>query len=124
MASKAGVPCKFLIPSAPGKYRSPEEYSDAALDEKLDIYAAASVFYGIMTGEKAWLDLSTGDTKKYVKKGVKPNIGDEFRMPPGSIDAALTNLTELAYTRNPEERISASQLVAALEELQARHQLQ
>jgi hypothetical protein len=120
MASNTGVPCKFRIPSAPGKYRSPEEYSDTWLDEKLDIYATASVFYGIMTGEKAWLDLSTGDTKIFVKKGVKPKIGDELRMP-GSIDAALTNLTELAYTKNPEERISAAQLVAALEELQAKH---
>jgi serine/threonine protein kinase len=122
MASKAGGPCKFQIPSAPGKYRSPEEYSEADLDEKLDIYATASVFYGIITGEKAWSDLSTTETKKYVKRGVKPKIGDEYQVP-GSIDAALTNLTELAYTKNPEERISASQLVAALEELQAMYPL-
>lgn len=109
-----GVPCKFSIPTSPGKARSPEEYKDASLDEKLDVYSTAHVLYGILTGRKAWYEYSTSETKNYVKQGAIPDIPDECRRP-GTTDAVLANLTELAYAVDPSKRLSARQIVIELE---------
>lgn len=108
------MPCKFVIPTSPGKARSPEEYKEDYLDEKLDIYSAANVLYGIVTGKKAWYQLSTSEAKKYVKSGALPVIPDTLRQP-GTLDGVLTNLTERAYEVDPSKRISASQIVTELE---------
>ena len=111
---KTGMPCKFVIPTSPGKSRSPEEYKEDYLDEKLDVYSGANVLYGILTGKKAWYQLSTSETKKYVKSGAIPIIPDTLRQP-NTLDGVLTNLTELAYEVDPSKRISARQLVIELE---------
>jgi serine/threonine protein kinase len=113
-----GRPCPIRIPQAPGKDRAPEEYKEDELDEKMDVYSAANIFYNIMTGELPWSGWSTLETKKMVKKGVIPFIPEEFRQP-GSLDMFLTNLTERAYTNDPRERISATDLVTAFQGLLA-----
>ena len=107
-------PCKFIIPTSPGKSRSPEEYKEDYLDEKLDVYSGANVLYGILTGNKAWYQFSSSETKEYVKKGAIPYIADELRMP-NTLDAVLANLTELAYEVDPSKRISAHHLVEEME---------
>jgi hypothetical protein len=111
-------PCPFRVPQSPGKYRAPEEYKEQELDEKIDIYSGANVLYSIMTGQVAWTDWSTMETKKMVKDGVMPFIPEEFRQA-STIDMALTHLTESAYQGNPHERTSAATLVKALERLAA-----
>jgi hypothetical protein len=113
-----GRPCPIRIPQAPGKDRAPEEYKEEELNEKMDVYSVANVFYNIMTGELPWSSWSTLETKKMVKKGVIPFIPEEFREP-GSLDMVLTNLTERAYTNDPKDRISAAGLVTALQDLLA-----
>jgi serine/threonine protein kinase len=113
-----GRPCPIRIPQAPGKDRAPEEYKEEALDEKMDVYSVANVFYNIITGEMPWSSWSTLEAKKMVKKGVIPFIPEEFREP-GSLDMVLTNLTERAYINDPRDRISAARLVTALQGLLA-----
>ena len=113
---KDGSPCKFIIPTAPGKNRSPEEYKEHDLDEKLDVYSAGNILYGILTGTKAWYSNGFEETKKYVKRGTMPKIPKDLRIP-NTLDAALANLTELALENDPEKRMSARQMVKELEEL-------
>lgn len=115
-----GESCKFVIPTSPGKARSPEEYKESKLDEKLDVYSTANVLYGILTGQKAWYQHSSSETKKFVKQGAIPTIPDQYRRP-GTIDFVLTNLTERAYENDPSKRISAREIVVELE--RARDQL-
>jgi serine/threonine protein kinase len=106
--------CLFQIPTSPGKSRSPEEYSEALLDEKLDVYSTANVLYGIITGTKAWYQFSTSETKSYIKKGAIPVMDTALRQP-NTVDHILVNLTELAYEVNPNKRISAHQFLQELE---------
>jgi serine/threonine protein kinase len=113
-----GEKCPIRIPQAPGKDRAPEEYKEEELDEKMDVYSVANVLFNIMTGEMPWSSWSTLETKKMVKKGIIPLIPEEFRQP-GSLDMFLTNLTERAYTNDPKYRISAPDLVTALQGLLA-----
>ena len=110
-------PCMFRIGSAPGKARSPEEYAKSKLDEKLDIYSTANIYYGILTGQLLpWSDFSTKEMQKKSQKGVHPAIQAEFRKP-GSTDEALADLTMQAYALDPKDRPSASDLVAAIQKL-------
>lgn len=106
--------CSFWIPSAPGRHRSPEEYEDKDLTEQLDIYSTAHVLYGILTGIEPWGDLPSSQVKRAVKRGAKPPIDDEFRVP-GTTSAVLASLIDKAYEHNPEVRISAALLVRELE---------
>ncbi|GAX23734.1 hypothetical protein FisN_12Hh311 [Fistulifera solaris] len=109
-----GIPCKLMIPSAPGKARSPEEYEGEQLDEKLDIYSIANVYFEILTGVNPWRTKTADETQRLVKQGVKPLIRDEFRKP-GTSDEFLADLTLKAYSMLPIDRPSAAQLVDAIE---------
>lgn len=116
----SGASCKFAIPTAPGKNRSPEEYKEDYLDEKLDVYSGANILYGIITGQRAWSQFSSTDTKKYVKEGAIPFIPNEFRQA-NPLNAALANVTELAYEVDPAKRISAREAVIELERARDRY---
>ena len=70
--------------------------------------------FGIITGQKAWNQFSSTDTKKYVKEGAIPFIPNEFRLA-NPLNSALANITELAYEVDPTKRISAREAVAQLE---------
>lgn len=109
-----GVPCKLMIPSAPGKARSPEEYEGEHLDEKLDIYSLANVYFEILTGTTPWRTKTADETQRLVKQGVLPFIRPEFRQP-GTPDAFLAELTKKSYSLAPKDRPSAAQLVNAIE---------
>jgi len=78
------------------------------------MYSLANVLYGILTGEKAWETLHVMDAKSLIQKGARPNL-DEGLYKPGAPDEILSNLTDAAYSLQPHDRISANELVLALE---------
>ena len=111
---ETGELCKVLIPSAPGTSRSPEEYEKSELDEKLDIYSLANIFFLILTGTKPWMIEGKRSAKNLIKAGKKPQI----KLPnPNPSDSSLAVLMNLAYELDPAARISASDLVSELESL-------
>ena len=112
---KDGETCPVKIPSAPGANRSPEEYSQMKLTEKIDVYSGANVLYGILTGRRHFADSNNRSIKKLVMNGQKPPIPDEFKVEPS--DKALADLIGRAYERNPQRRISAGEMVQELEKL-------
>jgi len=113
--TKTKTPCPVTIPSAPGSSRSPEEYRSDELTEKIDVFSTAHVLYAILTGVRPWDDLWGSQIKKLVKAGDKPPILDKKYLKLGSSDAALANLIDLAYEFDPQDRVSASKLVAELQ---------
>jgi serine/threonine protein kinase len=111
--SETHEPCPFKIPSAPGSNRSPEEYENVELSEKLDIYSVAHVLYGILTGEKVWAMEANKQVKNRVKGGQIPPIDSKYR----TSDPELVSLVERAYVYDPKKRISATELETELEAL-------
>ena len=111
-----GKPCPVRIPTAPGSSRSPEEYNYEELTESIDMYSTAHVLYAILTGEKAWGEFWGTQIKKLVRDGRKPPIDEQY-LTPGTSDAALANLIDLAYEVDPQVRLQASKLVDELERL-------
>ena len=111
-SNATGELCKIKIPSSPGLSRSPEEYEGQELDEKLDVYSLANVFFSILFGQKAWMIEGRRSAKKLIMAGKKPQMK---QLEPGTSDSSLAVLMNMAYELNPTERISASDLVSELE---------
>jgi len=111
--------CPFRIPTSPGKWRSPEEYANQELTEKIDMFSLANVLHGILAGQDPWEGWSSAEVRKTVQKGTRPVAPQEFAAT-GSTDAALQNLTLRAYELDPLQRIGASELVTEIERLVSR----
>lgn len=124
--NETGTPCKFRIPSAPGKVRSPEEYSYKELDEKLDIYSLGNILYSLWTKKNVWEYTSAVEAKHMIEEGRIPEM--EIAVPflptmavasssSSTYNETLLNLTRRAFVLDPEERISAAELASAFEKL-------
>lgn len=110
--------CPLYIPTAPGSSRSPEEYLLGPLTEKLDVYSAGNVLYGIITGERPWNGERGRHVKEAIKRGERPRVDESMRNgTAGTADAELVRLLDRAYEADPEERASAREIVVELERL-------
>ena len=112
--------CSFQIPSAPGGSRSPEEYDFAPLSEKLDVYSAGNILYGIITGKKPWDGEKGKKIKTSIQLGERPHVDDSIRNAEGTVDFELVKLLDRVYEADPNKRASASDIVAALENIISR----
>ena len=109
--------CPVYIPTAPGYSRSPEEYNNGALTEKLDVYSAGNILYGIITGKKPWNGERGSHIREGISVGKRPEIDPAIRDAEGTVDAELVRLLDRVYEGDPDERASAKEVVMALEEL-------
>ncbi|KAL7516043.1 hypothetical protein ACHAWX_001100 [Stephanocyclus meneghinianus] len=107
--------CPFYIPTAPGSARSPEEYDMAPLSEKLDVYSAGNILYGIITGKRPWDDERGRHIKSYIQRGDRPEVNETIRNANGTVDAELTRLLGRVYEGDPVKRASAKEIVRELE---------
>ena len=60
------------------------------------------------------------DVQKKAKKGILPEISDDFSRP-GTIDAELTEIVTKAYIFKPENRWNATKIIQELERIRRRH---
>ncbi|KAL7449961.1 hypothetical protein ACHAWC_001965 [Mediolabrus comicus] len=115
--SQNAAACPVYIPTAPGYSRSPEEYNNGALTEKLDVYSAGNILYGIITGKKPWNGERGSHIREGISVGKRPEIDPAIRDAEGTVDAELVRLLDRVYEGDPDERASAKEVVVALEEL-------
>mmetsp|Transcript_21388 Transcript_21388/g.34763 ORF Transcript_21388/g.34763 Transcript_21388/m.34763 type:complete len:192 (-) Transcript_21388:170-745(-) len=109
--------CPLYIPTAPGASRSPEEYHLAPLSEKLDVYSAGNILYGIITGLRPWNSERGNHIKTAIKKGERPKVDDAIRNAKGTVDWELTRMLDRVYEKDPQKRASAREVVGELERL-------
>ena len=103
--------CPVYIPTAPGSARSPEEYDSAPLSEKLDVYSAGNILYGIITGERPWDDQRGKHIKASIQRGDRPEVNETIRNAAGTVDAELSRLLDRVYEGDPVKRASAKEIV-------------
>jgi len=106
--------CTFYIPSAPGKSRSPEEYSEARLTHQIYVYSTAHVLSAVLSGEHPWHGLSLQEVKQVIKKGGHPQVTPPNGSNSNSTDALLARVIDLAYEVDPAKRINAKQMLEKL----------
>lgn len=119
-----GGSCPIRIPTAPGANRSPEEYDMDDLDEKMDVYSAGNVLYGIITGKRPWDDAKGKKIKAAIQRGERPEVDEVYRSKgyEGTVDGELVRLLDRAYEHDPKVRASAREIVEALETLLVREE--
>ena len=71
--------CPLYIATSPGASRSPEEYDMASLTEKLDVYSAGNILYGIITGNRPWNDERGRNIKNAIQFGQRPEVEEAIR---------------------------------------------
>jgi serine/threonine protein kinase len=89
----------------------------APLSEKLDIYSAGNILYGIITGHRPWSDERGKHVRAAIQKGERPLVNDTIRNAAGTVDADLTRLLDRVYEHDPTKRASAGEVVGELESL-------
>jgi serine/threonine protein kinase len=109
--------CPLYIPTAPGSARAPEEYDMAPLSEKLDVYSAGNILYGIITGQRPWSDERGKHIRTAIQMGERPVVNDTIRNAAGTVDAELTRLLDRVYEHDPKKRASAREIVGELESM-------
>ena len=107
--------CPIHIPTAPGYARSPEEYNSAPLTEKLDVYSAGNILYGIITGNKPFNGERGKHIKQDIQNGKPPEVDPSIRDQKGTVDAELAGILDRVYEVDPDKRASAKEIVVALE---------
>jgi serine/threonine protein kinase len=87
----------------------------APLSEKLDVYSAGNILYGIITGKRPWDDERGRHIKSYIQGGDRPEVNETIRNAIGTVDAELTRVLGKVYEGDPVKRASAKEIVRELE---------
>lgn len=93
------------------QYRSPEEYSEKDLNEKLDVYSFGNNIYTLLTG--LWVYYENEDdgvVQKLVINGTQAFVDKRFRTR-SFIEGELVKLMERCWTYIPEKRPSIFEAV-------------
>ena len=131
--------CPIRIPSAPGSYRSPEEYAEKELTPQMDVYSLGHVLYEIWTnGETPWRYGGGRRFKAMVMEGALPielqrlkDYDSQGERILSTKDADSSNEDDLlaemerdfgrviskCYLLDPRRRITADDLVRELTQL-------
>ena len=129
--SKIGDACPVRIPSAPGTYRSPEEYADKELTTQIDVYSLGNVLYEIWTnGKSAWGNrvggkrvkdmVMAGDVPPELEmlrewderhKGKETNDSNKEAFLLDELHREFGRIISKCYIVDPKQRITATGLV-------------
>jgi serine/threonine protein kinase len=111
--------CPVRIPTAPGPWRAPEEYFHQNLTTSLDVYSLGNVLYELWTGQVPFTDIGAKIWKKMIEDGTRPSSSllKAMTTPITELDRQFAQLLDHCWYVDPTQRITAEQLVTALEEL-------
>jgi len=113
--------CKFRTGTVFGDYRSPEEYLENALDEKVDIFSFGNNIYALLTG--LWPFANISDNKaviELIKSGEIPFIDPRFtnsndKNPRYAVEKELMNIMKKCWIFNSTERSDIFEIIDLLQ---------
>eukprot|EP00537_Pseudo-nitzschia_pungens_P009714 CAMPEP_0172381672 /NCGR_PEP_ID=MMETSP1060-20121228/71072_1 /TAXON_ID=37318 /ORGANISM="Pseudo-nitzschia pungens, Strain cf. cingulata" /LENGTH=384 /DNA_ID=CAMNT_0013109459 /DNA_START=610 /DNA_END=1764 /DNA_ORIENTATION=+ len=115
--------CTYREGYGAGNWRSPEEYYDEFLDEKVDVFSLGNNMYGLLTGLMVFHEAESYDEVQYrVRRGEKAYIDPRYKER-SRAEAKLAEIIDKCHEYYPEHRPSifqvADMLWEALEEVYA-----
>jgi len=106
--------CKYTNGGGYGQYRSPEEFDNGLLNEKIDIYSLGNNFYALLTG--LWNFYENEDDQVVQEKIIGneiPFIDERYRS--RSIEEkALVNVMQYCWKYNPKKRPTIFEVIRML----------
>jgi len=108
--------CKYRNGRGHGNYRSPEEYADDPIDEKIDVYSMGNNIYALLTGLWVYYDNEDDEprVKRMVQAGQLPYLDVRYRTRSFG-EGALVQIMEDCWITDPDERPSIFQIVEMLQ---------
>lgn len=108
-----GEYCKYYNGHIGGKFRAPEEFIPAILDESIDIFSLGNCFYGLLTGLwPHYLD-DNYTAQEMLKRGSMPYIDKRYRTH-SFAEGELVKAIEMCHKREPGERADVFTIVKHL----------
>jgi serine/threonine protein kinase len=105
---------RFPPPFLSWQWRSPEEYKDLPLDEKIDIFSLGNNVFSILTGLVPFYDLrGSNAAKQSVVDGVSPRVDPRWSNR-SFAEGKLVELIGRCQAYKPEDRIDAGAAVQFL----------
>lgn len=96
------------------KWRSPEEYFDHGLNEKVDVYSLGNNMYSLLTGLYPFFDEEhTKQIQERVKAGEKPYIDQRYNES-SMAEAKLAEIIDRCHSYDPDDRPSIFEIVEFL----------
>ena len=111
--AKEGKSCPFEISKSPGKHRSPEEYNEEPLTEKIDVFSLGNILLAILRQERVFSeDEKTEDVQTRVANGIFPtaNISAVELSSYDPMEMAILEAIQMCLVLDTEERSSAAQV--------------
>ena len=115
--------CPVRIPTAPGPWRSPEEYSHHNLTTAMDVYSLGNVLYELWTGNVPFEGVGSNAWKERVLDGTRrTSLLDTLTTTTTTstiteLERRFAQLLDACWKVNPHQRITAAHLAMELEEL-------
>jgi len=109
-----GERCKFHFERNTGRWRSPEEYLERPLDEKIDIYSLGLCFWTLLSRRRPYEELDLIDIYKLISEGQRPPFEPHW-------SEEFCSLIGTCWHQNSTQRPDASQVVKALQDMIQRH---
>mmetsp|Transcript_33674 Transcript_33674/g.81644 ORF Transcript_33674/g.81644 Transcript_33674/m.81644 type:complete len:541 (-) Transcript_33674:38-1660(-) len=110
-----GEYCRYTNGVGHGNWRSPEEYKDEHLNEKIDVWSLGNNFYSLLTGMYVFPWMEVKDAKRAIKAGnityIDPRFSNRSRE-----EARLVEIIKQCYIYDPDERPSIFKVVELLKE--------
>jgi len=107
--------CKYESGWAFGNVRSPEEYRQDYLDEKIDIYSFGNAIFTLLTGKEPYEDYGNDEIHDLSVSGKLPEMDPEIRSN-SFAEAALASIMDKCYEYIPEKRIDIFKIVSLLKD--------
>lgn len=105
--------CLFRTPVAKGKWRSPQEYADESLDERLDIYSLSMLLWTLRSREPPFEDVERDDVyRDVVAKSIRPKVEMMSDFP-----KAMQDLIMEGWDQDPYKRPTAAQMVVRIQKI-------
>ena len=105
--------CKYFVGGALGNVRSPEEYINEMVNEKIDVYSYGNALYTILTGNEPFWDDDI-DIREEVLAGNTPVIDMVIRNS-SDTEAMLSTVVDACFEIDPEKRIDIFTVVTMLQ---------
>lgn len=106
--------CKYQNGVVYGNFRSPEEFSDSLLDEKIDVYSYGNMVYGILTG--LWTFYEDEDdsvVQSKVINGKRAYVDPRYKTNSYG-EMALVEIMERCWVHDPKDRADIFEVVKFL----------
>ena len=110
-------PNKNKVPSSTGTFRSPEEYSKARLDEKVDVYALGNTIYTILTGHWPFEGVRNNVVHNKVRSGERSPLPEAIMKSDNKYTQGLIEAMKMSQRQVPSERASAREVETFLKHI-------